>query len=268
MTDVASLLPATRKAEVASYVNRLGQVTVTALAQRFSVSTDTIRRDLDQLDNDGLIIRTHGGAMSTSAVPWHDTSLDDRSRLQAPQKDAIGQVAAQLVVDGNVLFINGGTTTLAAVRHLTESRELIIATNSLSIPPLLNDDICRDLYVIGGHVRVSGLVTVGPVTFTSAISGTDNDIYVDLALIGVGAVDGRGFSTSNLDEAAMLGQMADRARQVAILADSTKLDRRLFAAIGDLSIASYLITNEEPGDDLAQALADSDVQVLTPSTEL
>mgnify|MGYP000556427126 CR=1 FL=1 len=105
MNDAASRLPASRKAEVAAYVNRLGQVTVSALAERFGVSADTIRRDLDQLDSDGQLIRTHGGAMSTSAVPWHDTSLDDRSRLQAAQKDTIGRLTSDLVVDGNVLFI-------------------------------------------------------------------------------------------------------------------------------------------------------------------
>ncbi|WP_338063863.1 hypothetical protein [Actinomyces ruminis] len=105
-----------------------------------------------------------------------------------------------------------------------------------------------------------------PVAFASAISGVENDIHVDLALIGVGAVDVGGYSTSNLDEAAMLGQMAARARRVAILADSTKFDRRLFAAIGELAIADYLITNEQPSAELAAALSANSVQVLTPDT--
>ena len=63
---------------------------------RASVSADTIRRDLDQLDSEGVIIRTHGGAMSNSAILWHDTGLDDRSRLQPGQKEQIGLTAAQL----------------------------------------------------------------------------------------------------------------------------------------------------------------------------
>lgn len=266
MNDTAARLPAGRKAEVVSHVNRHGQVTVTALAEHFGVSADTIRRDLDQLDADGLLIRMHGGAMSTSAVPWHDTSLSDRARLQSTQKDQIGRLAADLVQDGNVLFINGGTTALALVHHLGDRRELIIATNNLSLPAEINTEACRDLYVFGGHVRVSGLVTIGPVSFASSISGVDNGIHVDLALIGVGAVDAEGLSTSNLDEAAMLGQMAVRARRVAILADSTKLGKRLFASIGPLSVADYLVTNEQPPADLAQALKAADVQVLTPDT--
>ncbi|MBM6979188.1 MAG: DeoR/GlpR transcriptional regulator [Actinomyces succiniciruminis] len=266
MNDAAPRLPGGRKAEIAGYVNRLGQVTVMALADHFGVSADTIRRDLDQLDADGLLIRMHGGAMSNSAVPWHDTNLSDRARLQASQKDRIGRIAAELVQDGNVLFINGGTTALSLVHHLSNKRELIIATNNLALPVEINPEACRDVYVIGGHVRLSGRVTIGPVAFASAISGVENDIHVDLALIGVGAVDTNGFSTSNLDEAAMLAQMASRARRVAILADSTKLDRRLFAAIGDLAIADYLITNEQPNAELSAALNAHSVQVLTPDT--
>ena len=200
MSD-ASRLPAGRKADVAKHVAEHGQVTVTALAEHFAVSADTIRRDLDQLDSEGLIIRTHGGAMSNSAIPWHDTGLEDRSRLQPDQKEQIGLTAARLVADGNVLFINGGTTTLALVRHLSSRRELIIATNSLRVPAEINAEACRDLYVIGGHVRVSGQVTVGPVVFASSVSGVETDIRVDLALLGVGAVDVGGISTSNLDEA-------------------------------------------------------------------
>lgn len=263
MSD-ASRLPAGRKTDVAKYVAAHGQVTVTALAEHFAVSADTIRRDLDQLDSEGVLIRTHGGAMSSSAIPWHDTGLDDRSRLQPDQKEQIGLTAAQLVEDGSVLFINGGTTTLALVRHLSSRRELIVVTNSLRVPAEISAEACRDLYVIGGHVRLSGQVTVGPVVFASSVSGVATDIRVDLALLGVGAVDAGGISTTNLDEAAMLAQMASRARKVAILADSTKLDRRLFATIGALEIADYLITSAVPSGALGKALAESSVEVLVP----
>ncbi len=186
MNDSTPRLPGGRKAQVASYVNRLGQVTVTALAEHFGVSPDTIRRDLDQLDADGLLIRMHGGAMSTSALPWHDTSLSDRARLQASQKDRIGQVAAGLVQDGNVLFINGGTTALALVHHLADHSQLIIATNNLSLPAEINAEACRDVYVFGGHVRLSGQVTIGPVAFASAISGVVGFLVLNaMVLVGI-----------------------------------------------------------------------------------
>ena len=80
---VSRRLPAGRKAELTAYVTEMGQVTVARLAERFDVSLDTIRRDLDQLDSDGVLIRTHGGAISVSASPRPDTGLAVRARMQA-----------------------------------------------------------------------------------------------------------------------------------------------------------------------------------------
>jgi len=265
VTDAATRLPAGRKAQVAASIDELGQVTVTELADQFDVSVDTIRRDLDQLDAEGRVIRTHGGAMSLSAVPWHDTGLDDRKRLRPVEKEVIGELAASLVPDGAVLLINAGTTALAVVHHLSRKRELIIATNNLRIPVEISPDCCRDLYVFGGQVRLSGSVTVGPVTFANPLTGADVDIRVDLALLAVGAVDGEaGFSTSNLNEAAMIAQMAAQAKKVAVLADSTKFGNRLFATIGPLSMADYLVTDTAPDGDLAGALRRANVETVHP----
>ena len=267
MDDGPQRLPAGRKASVAAIVADLGQVTVSELAERFGVSADTIRRDLDQLDDEGALIRTHGGAMTRNAVPWHDTGLDDRTRLRPTEKDQIGAVAASLVTDGSVLLINAGTTTLAMVRHLSNRRELIVATNNLRIPSVIAPEIVRDLYVIGGHVRVSGQVTIGPVSFANSLTGQDVDVQVDLALISVGAVDSAvGYSTSSLHEAAMMYEMAKRATKVAILADSSKFDRHLFAKVGPLDLADYLITDAQPSAELSHSLAEAGVAVLLPSS--
>lgn len=265
--DAARRLPAGRKADLAAYVAEVGQVTVAQLADRFDVSADTIRRDLDQLDADGVLIRTHGGAVSLSAVPRPDTGLDVRVRLQAGAKEAIGAVAAGLVEDGSSLVMNAGTTTLALVRHLRDHRELTIATNNLRIPAEIAPQVYRDLYVFGGGVRASAQATVGPLSFRMAPSGAELDIRSDLALVAVGAVHPEsGYSTSNLAEAAMMGEMMDRAARVAVLADSSKLGRRLFAQVAALGRADYLVTDAAPPPDLAAALDAAGVQVLTPDT--
>lgn len=263
--DAHPRLPAGRKSRIATYIAEAGQVTVADLARRFGVSVDTIRRDLDQLDAEGVLIRTHGGAMSTSAIPWHDTQLDDRTRLRPHEKDTIARLAAGLVDDGSVLLINGGTTTLALASHLSERRELIIATNSLVIPTSINPESCRDVYMIGGHVRLSGRVAIGPVSFSSSNGGGQVAVQADLALLGVGAVDAEGgFSTTNLAEAMMIAQMAQQSRKVAILADSSKFNSRLFATIGPLSLADYLITDAMPPAPLLTALHEHEVSVITP----
>lgn len=261
-------LPAGRKAELAAYVAELGQVTVARLAKRFDVSADTIRRDLDQLHADGVLVRTHGGAVSLSAVPKPDTGLDVRARVQATAKDRIGALVAGLIPDGASLLINAGTTTLAVVRHLQEHRDLTIATNSLAIPAEIPPGAFRDLYVFGGAVRLSAQATVGPVAFPAIAGRKDVDIQCDLAIICVGAVSHEaGYSTSNLGEAAMMSEMMRRASQVAVMADSTKFGRRLFAQVAELGAADWFVTDRMPPDDLAAALHHAGVEIVTPKEQ-
>jgi DeoR family glycerol-3-phosphate regulon repressor/DeoR family fructose operon transcriptional repressor len=259
-------LPAGRKAQLAQYVADAGQVTVAALAAKFGVSIDTIRRDLDQLSADGVLVRTYGGAVSLSTVSRADRAIDQRLALQAQEKETIGGLAASLVEDGMILVINGGTTALAVARNLRNHRDLTVATNNLLLPGALPPSVVRDVYVFGGAVRFVTQATVGPVSLRAA-GGGELDISCDLALIAVGAVAADvGYSTSNLAEAAMMREMASRASRVAILADSSKFGRRLFAQVSELGSADYLVTDSMPPDDLRQALEDNGVELLTPET--
>jgi DeoR family transcriptional regulator, fructose operon transcriptional repressor len=212
-----------------------------------------------------VLIRTHGGAVSVSSFPRPDSGLDVRARVQASAKETIGALAAGLVPDGSSLLINAGTTTLALVRHLSDHRDLTIATNSLAIPAEISPKVCRDLYVFGGPVRLSAQATVGPVAFPVMPGQTDVGIRCDFALICVGAVEPEsGFSTSNLSEAAMMSEMMARAAQVGVMADSTKFGRRLFAQVAELERADWFITDTAPPDDLAAAFRAAGVEVLVP----
>jgi DeoR family transcriptional regulator, fructose operon transcriptional repressor len=258
-------LPAGRKAELAAFVAEAGQVTVARLAEHFDVSTDTIRRDLDQLDSDGVLVRTHGGAVSLAAVAAPDQAIDDRMLVQASAKDRIGALAAELVENGTSLIINAGTTTLALARHLRDHRNLTITTNSLRLAQEIVPTSCRDLYVFGGAVRLSAQATIGPVSLQVAADAPDVDIQCDLALIAVGAVSvDRGYLTSSLSEAAMMSEMMDRASRVAVLADSSKFGRRLFARVADLGKADYLVTDAPPPPELMTVLKRLGIEVITP----
>ena len=259
-------LPAGRKARLAAYVAEAGQVTVGTLAEHFGVSIDTIRRDLDQLSTEGVLVRTYGGAVSLSTVSRVDRAVDVRLSLQEAEKEKIAALAASLVEDGSTIMINGGTTTLALARHLHHHRDLTVATNNLLVPPALSPSVIRDLYVFGGAVRSITLATIGPVSLRVA-GGTELDIRCDLALVGVGAVSvDAGYSTSNAGEAAMMREMMSRSARVAILADSSKFGRRLFAQISELGSATYLVTDSSPPSELLDALAENDVEVITQET--
>lgn len=260
-------LPAGRKAELAAYVTETGEVTVAQLADRFDVSADTIRRDLDQLDADGVLVRTHGGAVGLGTAPRPNTELDVRMRMQTQAKERIGARAAALVRDGQAIIVNAGTTTLALIRALGERRDLTVATNSLRGATELVPSAYRDLYVFGGSVRITDQATLGPVRLPAWTHQPEVDIRCDLALIGVGAVSADvGYSTSNLVEASMMGDMMDRADRVAVLADSSKFSRRLFAQIAELGRADYLVTDAPPPADLRGALDEAGVEVLLPES--
>lgn len=259
-------LPAGRKAQLAAYVSETGQVTVGALAQRFGVSIDTIRRDLDQLSADGVLVRTYGGAVSHSTNAHVDSAVDVRMKLQEDEKEKIAELAAGLIEDNSTIMINGGTTTLALARSLRHHQFLTVATNNLLIAPALPASAIRDLYVFGGAVRSITQTTIGPVSFRDA-GGNELNIRCDLALIAVGAVSkDAGYTTSNLAEAAMMRDMIARAARVAILADSSKFGRHLFAQISELDSADYFVTDSTPPPDLLKALEASGVEVLTPET--
>ena len=259
-------LPAGRKAQLAAYVAETGQVTVGELAERFGVSIDTVRRDLDQLAAEGSLVRTYGGAVSLSTVSrTTDRAVDQRLTVQEQEKEKIAALAAALVQDGSTIMINGGTTTLALARNLGQHRDLTVATNNLLVPGALPPTAVRDIYIFGGAVRALTLATIGPVSFR-ANTGADLDISCDLALVGVGAVAAdAGYTTSNLAEAAMMQEMISRAARVAILADSSKFGRRLFAQVSELAAADYLITDAAPPPDLRDALASNGVELLIPT---
>lgn len=257
-------LPAGRKADLAAYVEQAGEVTVGGLAEHFGVSIDTIRRDLDQLDREGVVIRTHGGAVNAAGGQLKDRALDVRLRMQTEEKEKIARLAAGLIDDGAVVMLNAGTTTLALARALRNHKDLTIATNNLRIPAEIAPSAFRDLYVFGGAVRAITQATTGPVAFTMTPGGPEVDIRCDLALIAVGAVDEGGYSTSNLGDAAMMSEMIHRAERTAILADSSKLGRRLFAQVAPLDRADVLVTDASPAAGLASALAQAEVEVITP----
>ena len=259
-------LPAGRKAQLAAYVAETGEVTVSALAERFGVSIDTVRRDLDQLSADGVLVRTYGGAVSQSTLSRVDRTVDVRLTMEAREKEKIAVLAAALVQDGSVVMINSGTTTLAVARNLRNHRDLTVATNNLLVPAALPPTAVRDVYLFGGAVRTLTLATVGPVSFRAA-GGGELDISCDLALIGVGAVSAvAGYTTSNLAEAGMMREMISRAARVAILADSSKFSRRLFAQVSELGGADYLVTDSTPPPDLLEALRENEVELITPET--
>lgn len=269
LSDAPALknLPAGRKANLVAYVYKQGQVTVTELAEYLSVSADTIRRDLDELCSENILIRTHGGAISPTLITKPDINLDIRTGIQIARKEAIGKAAASLISNNSVVLMNSGTTVLAVVKALSNHTGLTIATNNLHITNQLKASSIRALHIFGGTVLLSSEATIGPVTLLTA-GGENLEIECDIALIAVGGVsiDG-GYSVSNFAEASMFIEMMKRAKKVAILADATKINIKHFARLSDLSEADYFVTDIDPPKEIKNALIEANVEIILPTKD-
>jgi len=265
-TAPREILPARRREDLLHIVQEAGQATVAELAGRFDVSSDTIRRDIDYLADLGLLARTHGGAIPTSALASADTPLGNRMLVRADVKAAIGRAASKLIHDGETMIINGGTTTMAVASALGGRHNLTVVTNSLLLPSALPSTCLGELYLIGGGVRLSSMTTSGPVQFAASSGQGSHAFSADVAVIGVGGVSvDSGLSTSSLPDAQMMREMISTAGRLIAVADATKIDHNAFAHICPLDRVDSLISDINLNHPVALAVIEAGGQVITVS---
>jgi DeoR/GlpR family transcriptional regulator of sugar metabolism len=251
-----SALPALRQSRLVGLIQERGQVTVAELVALFDVSRDTIRRDLDYLEERGLLIRTHGGAIDNSHLVRVDTTLGLRMDAHVEAKRRIGQKAASLIRDSETLIVNGGSTTCYFAAALGERRNLAVVTNNLRVPPLLPESCVRSVHILGGLYWGVSQVTIGPIGFPS-LAG----IHADSAVIGVTGLSPAGLSMGRLEEATETAAMIDIAKRVIVVADSSKFNVDAFAAIAPFDRVHHLVTDATPPDAMLAALEKAEVQL-------
>lgn len=250
-------LPAVRRAEMLRLVKQLGQITVNDMSLRFDVSLDTIRRDLDTLADQGLISRTHGGAMPIDRMASADSPFEQRIDAHQVAKTNIGRAAVRLIAPGETLIVNGGSTALAFAASLGDLQRLTIVTNNLSLPAAIPTNAVSSLYLLGGEIRGGAHVTLGPVGFV----GT-RQIIADTTVMGIGGITEDGVSTSQIEEATMMAGMIAAARRTIVIADKTKFGRLGFAVVAPLDQLDVLVTDEEPPGELKVALEAAGVRIV------
>ena len=253
----SAALPALRQSRLAALVREHGQMTVTELVRQFGVSRDTIRRDLQALEQRGLLVRTHGGAIPSDDLVMREVSLTQRMDAHVGAKIRIGRAAATLIRDGETLIVNGGSTTYYFAAEVTDRRQLMVVTNNLRIPPALPERSMRAIYVLGGTYWSSPQVTIGAIGFPSTAQ-----ISADTAVIGVTGLSAAGFSIARLEEAALSSSMIKVARRTVVLADRSKFGVDAFAHVAGFADVEYLVTDAAPPPEIAAALEQAGVQVL------
>ncbi len=225
-----------RRQRVLDFVSRKGFAALTDLAHEIQVSESTIRRDLDYWHNQGMLRRTHGGAIylgDGSPLP----SLEERTATQLEEKRAIARAAAARIQDGDAILLDGGTTTLELARLLV-GRPLQVVTNSLPIAALLASSRETDLIFLGGYVYPKTGVALGPLTVRAM-----EDLHVHQAVMGVAGITAKGLFNGNLLLVETERQMLRCGDEVVVLADHTKIGRQALAFLCELSAVDTLIVD-------------------------
>ena len=254
-----TLYPEERQHAIAGLVADRGRVSVTDVAERFGVTTETVRRDLAVLERAGMLRRVHGGAVPTGALSLVEPGLAERGTTRAEQKRKIATAALDLLpqADGSVL-LDGGSTTAALADLLPTERRLLVATNSVPIAARLSLTPAVALHVLGGRVRGITQTAVGEAT----VRALDN-LRLDVAFLGANGITVRhGFSTPDESEAATKQAMARATQRTVVLADSSKLGREhlvRFAAIDDVDV---LVTDSDADPEVVAALRDTGIEVV------
>lgn len=229
-----------RQRTIVNLALRHDRVSVADLAARFDVTTETIRRDLDVLDQRGILRRVHGGAVVAENVALLETALTEREPAFVTQKSRIAEKALEyLPADGATVIFDAGTTIARLATTVPSGALGTVVTNSVPVAAQLAATGSTQVHLLGGRVRGLTQATVGGETVA-----TLGRLRCDVAFIGTNGVSVRhGFSTPDPDEAAVKEAMVASARRVVVLADSSKIGVELLVTFAPLSAVDVLITD-------------------------
>jgi DeoR family fructose operon transcriptional repressor len=255
-----------RQQLISGLVAELGRVSVTDLAERFNITTETIRRDLAALESAGSLRRVHGGAVPSDRLSTREESVGERAVQRQPEKLRIAQAALSLIPEdgaGSILLDAGSTTEtlaglLAAQRGSGGNGELVVITHAIPIAAQLSGNPGIALQILGGRVRGLTQAAVGQSTVDSA-----SRLRPDIAFVGANGIHATfGFSTPDPEEAAVKAAFVTSARRVVVVADSSKLDAETLVQFAALKDVDTVITDREPSEELSAALAEAGVDVV------
>ena len=245
-----------RQAEIVELAKQHGRVLVDALAEQLGVTAQTVRKDLNDLCDRGLLKRMHGGALFPSGV--ENMEYEARRRIAAREKTAIGRAAAAIIPGNASLFINIGTTTEAVSQALLDHAGLMVITNNINVANRMRVYPNIEVVIAGGVVRGSdgGVVGEAAVDFI-------RQFKVDYAVIGTSAIDEDGALLDfDYREVKVAQAIIANARHVVLVADSTKFERTAPVRIAHLSQVHTFITNRCPSLAIRQVCDEAKVRLI------
>lgn len=244
-----------RQSDILDLTRTAGRVTVDGLAAQFGVTVQTIRRDLSELCEAGLLARTHGGAMLPSGVV--NIAYEERRRLAAEAKEAIGRAAAAMIPPGASLFLNIGTTTEAVARALMDTPNLMVVTNNMNVAQIMGTHPTAEVILTGGRLRRADGGLVGDIAVEAI-----GRFRVDHAVIGASALDPAGdLLDYDADEVRVSRAILAQARSSTLVADAGKLARAAPVRIASLRALDRWITDAPPPASLRRLCAEAGTEI-------
>lgn len=228
-----------RQEDILKELNQKGYVNVVDLCETHNVSTVTIRKDLNFLENEKLLHRTHGGA-SKQPIYAFERNVDDKEGLQVEQKKQIAKEALKYINDHDYIILGSGSNIHYLSRTITGFQKLTVLTPSLKVSLELCKETNIDTIQLGGDIRNSSTSAVGPIAEATLSQFSCNKLFLGADGIHLDF----GLSTSNSLEAHLNQAMIDVSEKIIVLADSTKMNVRGFGKICNLDKIDVLITDE------------------------
>ena len=244
------LLPHERHLRILEQARSRSRVEVSVLARELEVTSETIRRDLTILEQQGQLRRVHGGAVHVQRLGY-EPSVTARRERQTAEKARIGRAALDLLPDGGSILIDSGTTTMELARRIPTDRALSVVTNSLPVAALLAEWPQVELLMLGGRLREVTKALVGPWPVAAL-----QRLHVDVAFIGTnGITPEAGLTTPDQAEAQVKSAMVAAGGLVVCLADHTKIGQSQLCRFADLGQVDVVVTDNGVDDQLADELS-------------
>ncbi|RMD63327.1 MAG: DeoR/GlpR transcriptional regulator [Alphaproteobacteria bacterium] len=245
-----------RQARILALLRANPAVRIAALAREFDVSTETVRRDLDELSRAGELSRTYGGAARTTVR--HEAAIGERLRERVAERERIGRLAATLLRPADVLMIDGGSTTVQLARVLAGETddELTIVTNSLDVARTAGTNPRLRIVLCPGDYNPHEGVVTGPETLAFL-----ERFHADTAIIGASGLNTEGVSEAHPGAAWVKRRMIARAARRLLVLDSSKFDTVHFERVCTLEAVDGLVTDCRPEGPLAAALERAGVEI-------
>jgi len=245
--------------EILSYQ---GFVSLAELVDNLKVSESTVRRDLEILEQQGLVRRTHGGAVYIKDSATHRYAFDERQTTAAPEKRAIARAAAALLTDGQTVLIDGGTTCYEVARQIA-GRRLSVVTNSLPIASVLSAEMATEVTLLGGYVYPRTGVALGAMAEQQA-----ELVHGSLVVLSCAGIAQDGTYNPNQMMVDVERKMMAAADEVIFVVDHTKFGHRAVAKLCELDEIDIIVTDSGLDPDAGAWLARLEARVIIADTEL